>query len=57
MKKAQPGPYTKPVVERFGTFREITREGFSGNADGGLILGPGGITTPGAEPMTPRGSR
>lgn len=49
-------PYTKPTLQRFGTFREITREGFVGNVDGGLILGPDGTTTPAAEPAT-RGSR
>lgn len=42
--------YTKPHVERLGTFREITREGFVGNVDGGLILGPDGSTTPAASP-------
>ena len=50
--------YQAPRVTRFGTFREITREGFSGNFDGGLILGPDGTTTPAADEMRPgRGSR
>ena len=49
--------YTKPQVHRFGTFREITREGFTGNLDGGLILGPAGTPTPGADPRVTRGSR
>ena len=50
-------PYQTPRLERFGTFREITREGFSGNVDGGLILGPDGSTTPGGDDMVLRGSR
>lgn len=45
--------YSKPQVQRFGTFREITREGFVGNVDGGLILGPDGTTTPAADPAQP----
>jgi hypothetical protein len=49
-------PYAKPLVQRFGTFREITREGFTGTLDGGLILGPDGNTTPAADPAQP-GSR
>ena len=48
--------YETPRVQRFGTFRAITREGFSGNVDGGLILGPDGTTTPASNPVT-RGSR
>ena len=48
--------YHAPRVERFGTFREITREGFTGNVDGGLILGPDGSTTPATDPALP-GSR
>lgn len=58
MTKQQTGaraPYRRPSLERFGTFREITREGFVGNVDGGLILGPDGSTTPAADPST--GSR
>ncbi len=42
--------HERPQVRRFGTFREMTREGFTGNLDGGLILGPNGTTTPGADP-------
>jgi hypothetical protein len=49
-------PYRSPVLERFGTFREITREGFVGNVDGGLILGPDGSTAPAADPRA-SGSR
>jgi len=30
--------YEKPRVERFGTFRDLTRIGFSGTGDGFLIL-------------------
>ncbi len=48
-------PYQSPLLERFGTFREITREGFTGNVDGGLILGPDGSTAPAADPRA--GSR
>ncbi len=51
-----PGSYVRPALQRFGTFREITREGFTGNVDGGLILGPDGSTTPAADPAQ-RGSR
>ena len=54
---AAAGPYTTPRLERFGTFREITRQGFTGNNDGGLILGPDGTTTPGGDDMVMRGSR
>ena len=42
-------PYQAPRLERFGTFREVTRQGFTGNLDGGLILGPDGSTTPAAD--------
>ena len=52
MTRAAAAAYTKPAVQRFGTFREITREGFVGNVDGGLILGPDGATTPAADPGT-----
>ena len=50
MKSEALATYAKPRVQRFGTLREITREGFTGNVDGGLILGPTGITTPAADP-------
>jgi len=50
-------PYARPSLERFGTFREITRQGFSGNVDGGLILGPDGSTTPAADDLMTGGSR
>ena len=49
--------YQAPRLERFGTFREVTRQGFSGNVDGGLILGPDGTTTPAADYMVIGGSR
>ena len=51
--------YAAPRLQRFGTFREITREGFVGNVDGGLILGPNGTTATANEPATspPPGSR
>ena len=53
----RPAPaYAAPRLERFGTLREVTREGFTGNVDGGLILGPDGSTTPAADPARP-GSR
>ena len=54
---AAAGRYAAPRLERFGTFREITRQGFSGNTDGGLILGPDGTTTPAADDMVMGGSR
>ena len=41
--------YEPPRLERFGTFREVTQQGFSGNTDGGLILGADGTTTPAAD--------
>ena len=50
-------PYQAPRLERFGTFREVTREGFSGNLDGGLILGPDGSTSPAGDDMAVGGSR
>lgn len=33
--------YQKPTVEKLGTFRELTRWGFSSASDGGSILGIG----------------
>jgi len=38
--------YQKPVVEKFGTFRDLTRWGFSSATDGGSIFG---IGSPGCE--------
>ena len=32
--------YETPVLERFGTFRELTLAGGSGNCDPSLVLGP-----------------
>jgi hypothetical protein len=49
--------YLAPRLQRFGTFREITREGFTGTVDGGLILGPDGNTSPAADPIATPGSR
>jgi hypothetical protein len=37
--------YTKPIIERLGTFRELTRWGFTGSNDGATFFGsasPGG---------------
>ena len=51
------GAYQTPTITRFGTFREITRQGFVGNVDGGLILGTDGTTTPAAEERMVGGSR
>lgn len=31
--------YQKPTVEKFGSFRELTRWGFSSASDGGSIMG------------------
>jgi hypothetical protein len=39
--------YSKPGLERFGTFRELTRVGFNGASDGLLIVGPDGVTVVG----------
>lgn len=33
-------PYETPALERFGTFRELTQAGGSGNCDPSLVLGP-----------------
>ena len=41
--------YERPQLHRFGTFRDVTRQGFTGNNDGGLILGPDGTSTPAAD--------
>ena len=35
--------YQTPKLERFGTFRELTRWGFSSASDGGSILGIGSV--------------
>lgn len=32
--------YESPALERFGTFRELTQAGGSGNCDPSLVLGP-----------------
>ena len=37
--------YQKPKLERFGTFRELTRLGLSNASDGASILGV--VTSPG----------
>ena len=49
--------YESPRLHRFGTFRDVTRQGFSGNSDGGLILGPDGTSTPAADEAFGGGSR
>lgn len=49
--------YESPRLHRFGTFRDITRQGFTGNADGGLILSADGPTTPAADEAFKGGSR
>ena len=37
--------YQKPTVEKFGSFRELTRVGFAGSSDGGTFVGaPDGCT-------------
>jgi hypothetical protein len=40
------GRYERPTVIRFGTFREITRQGFGVVDDGGFIIGDDGSTAP-----------
>lgn len=40
--------YEKPLLQRFGTFRELTRWGLNSSTDGGSIFGigsPGCSTT------------
>ena len=32
--------YQKPVLQKFGTFRDLTRIGFTGSSDGASVLGP-----------------
>ncbi len=54
---AAPGHYHAPRLTRFGSFREITRQGFSGNADGGLILSSDGTSSPAGDELTMGGSR
>ena len=39
--------YEKPTVEKFGTFRDLTRLGFNGGSDGISIFGPGTPAAPG----------
>lgn len=38
--------YQKPLLQRYGSFRELTRWGFSSATDGGSIFG---IGSPGCE--------
>lgn len=52
--------YSKPRVERFGTFRELTRVGFNGQSDGYTVNGVtdsgndqcASATAPGCTPRT-----
>jgi len=39
--------YVKPRLERFGTFRELTKLGFTGASDGFTIIGPDGNSSSG----------
>lgn len=32
--------YQKPVLQKFGAFRDLTRIGFTGVSDGASVLGP-----------------
>lgn len=32
--------YVKPVLQKFGSFRDLTRIGFTGSSDGASVLGP-----------------
>lgn len=34
--------YSKPKIERFGTFRELTQVGFNGTSDGFTVCGANG---------------
>jgi hypothetical protein len=51
------GAYARPTVQRFGTFRELTRQGFGAVDDGGLILGSDGNTSPAGDDPIGAGSR
>ena len=41
--------YQKPLVEKFGSFRELTQLGFASSTDGASIFG---IGSPGCETRT-----
>jgi hypothetical protein len=32
--------YEKPALQKFGSFRDLTRIGFTGSSDGASVLGP-----------------
>lgn len=34
--------YTKPTLQQFGSFRDLTQVGLDANGDGGWIFGPAG---------------
>jgi hypothetical protein len=46
--------YQKPVLERFGSFRELTQWGLSSASDGGSIFG---IGSPGCQTTIGHGRR
>jgi hypothetical protein len=51
------GRYERPSITRFGTFREITRQGFGVVDDGGFIIGDDGSTAPAGNDLGVGGSR
>lgn len=57
MTAGEHGAYARPTVQRFGTFRELTRQGFGAVDDGGLILGSDGNTSPAGDDPIGAGSR
>jgi hypothetical protein len=51
MHKVHPrtAPYAAPALTRFGTFRELTRVGFSGLSDGFVLGDDDGSTATGCD--------
>lgn len=51
--------YQKPVVTRYGTFRDLTLAGFSGTTDGVTFYGAGrmGLTDGGGSPAVVQTAR
>lgn len=41
MSDPKPQPYAVPTLEKFGTFRDITRQGRYGPVDGAVLHGDG----------------
>lgn len=49
--------YKKPVVERFGSFRDLTLAGFAGTSDGVTFYGPNGGSSAGNAGITVQTAR